>query len=67
MSRSLALVAGLLLGVVALVSGTARAQSNDAAARNEMVRIVELETMMLSGQTGIAEIDPRVLDAMREV
>ena len=32
-----------------------------------MVRIIELQTMMLSAETGIAEIDPRVLDAMREV
>jgi protein-L-isoaspartate(D-aspartate) O-methyltransferase len=67
MRRSPAFVAGLLLGVVALASGPARAESNDVPARNEMVRIIELETMMLSGQTGIPEIDPRVLDAMREV
>jgi protein-L-isoaspartate(D-aspartate) O-methyltransferase len=67
MRRSPAFGAGLLLGVVALASGPARAESNDVPARNEMVRIIELETMMLSGQTGIPEIDPRVLDAMREV
>jgi protein-L-isoaspartate(D-aspartate) O-methyltransferase len=66
MRRSLAFVAGLL-GVIALVPGTARAQGNDTAARNEMVRIVELQTMMLSAETGIAGIDPRVLDAMRAV
>jgi len=45
----------------------AQAQSNDVAARHEMVRIVELQTQMLSAETGIAEIDQRVLDAMREV
>ena len=67
MRRSLALVAGLLLGGVVLWSGTARAESNDVAARNEMVRIVQLQTMMLSGETGISEIGPRVLEAMRQV
>jgi protein-L-isoaspartate(D-aspartate) O-methyltransferase len=67
MRRSLAFVAGLLLGVGALVSGTARAEGNDVAARNEMVRIVELQTLMLSGETGISEIGPRVLEAMRQV
>ena len=66
MGRSLAFLAGLL-AAVALAAGPARAQANDVAARNEMVRIVELQTLMLSAETGIAEIDPRVLDAMREV
>jgi protein-L-isoaspartate(D-aspartate) O-methyltransferase len=67
MRRSPAFVAGLLLGVVALASDPARAESNDVAARNEMVRIVELQAMMLSDETGIAGIDPRVLEAMRQV
>jgi protein-L-isoaspartate(D-aspartate) O-methyltransferase len=66
MGRSLAFLAGLL-AAVALAAGPARAQANDVAARNEMVRIVELQMLMLSSQTAIAEIDPRVLDAMREV
>jgi protein-L-isoaspartate(D-aspartate) O-methyltransferase len=66
MSRSIALVAGLL-GAVGLMSGSARGDTNDTAARHEMVRIIEVQTMMLSAETGIAEIDPRVLDAMREV
>lgn len=66
MSRPLAFIAGLL-GVIGVVSGAAAADGNDVAARTEMVRIVELQTTMLSGETGIAEIDPRVLDAMREV
>jgi protein-L-isoaspartate(D-aspartate) O-methyltransferase len=66
MSRSIAFLAGLL-GVVGLLPGPARGDADDAAARNEMVRIIEVQTMMLSAQTGIAEIDPRVLDAMREV
>jgi protein-L-isoaspartate(D-aspartate) O-methyltransferase len=66
MSRPIALLAGLL-AVVGMASEAAWAQANDVAARYEMVRIIELQTTMLSAQTGIAEIDPRVLDAMREV
>jgi protein-L-isoaspartate(D-aspartate) O-methyltransferase len=66
MRRSSAFVAGLL-GLLGLNSEPARAQANDVAARHEMVRIIELQTMMLSAETGIAELDPRVLDAMREV
>ena len=54
-----------LLG--SLMSGPAHAQANDRAARHEMVRIVELQASMLSAETGIAELDARVLDAMREV
>ena len=38
-----------------------------AAERAEMVRHIELEALMISGETGIAEFDPRVLDAMRQV
>jgi protein-L-isoaspartate(D-aspartate) O-methyltransferase len=66
MSRPIALLAGLL-AVVGMASEAAWAQANDVAARYEMVRIIELQTTMLSAQTGIAEIDPRVLDAMRAV
>jgi protein-L-isoaspartate(D-aspartate) O-methyltransferase len=66
MRRSIAFLAGLP-AVLALISGPALGQANDTAARNEMVRIIEMQTMMLSAQTGITEIDPRVLDAMREV
>jgi protein-L-isoaspartate(D-aspartate) O-methyltransferase len=66
MSRSLAFVAGLL-AVVGGWSGIACAEADEVAARHEMVHIVELETAMLSGETGVAEIDPRVLEVMREV
>jgi protein-L-isoaspartate(D-aspartate) O-methyltransferase len=66
MRRSSAFVAGLL-GLLGLNAEPARAQANDVAARLEMVRIIELQTMMLSAETGVAELDPRVLDAMREV
>jgi protein-L-isoaspartate(D-aspartate) O-methyltransferase len=43
------------------------AENNDAAARDEMVRIIELETLLTSAETGIRELDAKVLDAMREV
>jgi protein-L-isoaspartate(D-aspartate) O-methyltransferase len=66
MSRSLAFVGGLL-AVIGGWSEVARAEADEVAARHEMVRIVELETAMLSGETGVAEIDPRVLEVMREV
>jgi protein-L-isoaspartate(D-aspartate) O-methyltransferase len=41
--------------------------SNAVAAREEMVQIVRIEALMVSDETGIAEIDPRVLEAMRVV
>jgi protein-L-isoaspartate(D-aspartate) O-methyltransferase len=66
MRRSIAFLAALP-AVVVLASGPALGQANDTAARNEMIHIIELQTMMLSAETGIAEIDPRVLDAMRAV
>lgn len=50
-----------------LLSSGAHAQANDAAARHEMVRIVELQVAMLSAETGIEQLDPRVLEVMREV
>jgi protein-L-isoaspartate(D-aspartate) O-methyltransferase len=40
---------------------------NRSAERDEMIRVVEFETFFLSGETGIREIDPDVLEAMREV
>ncbi|MGH6905247.1 MAG: protein-L-isoaspartate O-methyltransferase [Geminicoccaceae bacterium] len=66
MRRFIAFLAGLP-AALALISGPALGQANDSAARHEMVRIIEMQTMMLSAETGIAEIDPRVLDAMRAV
>jgi protein-L-isoaspartate(D-aspartate) O-methyltransferase len=53
----------IVLGTAPLVAGAA----DPAAERAEMVRQVELETLMLSGETGIAEIDARILAAMAEV
>ncbi len=54
-----------LLG--SLIAGAALAQSNDVAARHEMVRIIEVQVAMLSAETGIEKVDPRVLEVMREV
>jgi protein-L-isoaspartate(D-aspartate) O-methyltransferase len=59
--------ARLLCLLGSLVSGAALAQSNDVAARHEMVRIIELQVAMLSAETGIEQLDPRVLEAMRAV
>jgi protein-L-isoaspartate(D-aspartate) O-methyltransferase len=54
-----------LLG--SMISGAAHAEANDLAARHEMVRIIELQVAMLSAETGIEQLDPRVLEAMRAV
>jgi protein-L-isoaspartate(D-aspartate) O-methyltransferase len=66
MRRSIACLIGLL-GTVGLIAGPGRAHANDVAARHEMVRIVELQVAMLSVETGIEQLDARVLDAMRQV
>jgi protein-L-isoaspartate(D-aspartate) O-methyltransferase len=59
--------AALLCLLGSLMAGAALAQSNDVAARHEMVRIIELQIAMLSAETGIEQLDPRVLEVMREV
>ena len=66
MRRSLTCLIGFL-GLVGLSAGPARAEANAVEARHEMVRIVELQAAMLSAETGIEQLDPRVLEAMREV
>ena len=66
MRRTLTCLIGFL-GLVGLSAGPARAEANDVEARHEMVRIVELQAAMLSAETGIEQLDPRVLEAMREV
>jgi protein-L-isoaspartate(D-aspartate) O-methyltransferase len=55
----------VLLGVVPGLF--ARADDNETAARQQMVDMIEQEVAAFAGQTGIATIDSRVLDAMREV
>lgn len=57
----LAVLLGVTPGLAAL------AADNEAAARQQMVDLVEREVAMFAGETGIATIDPRVLEAMREV
>ena len=57
----------LLIAALMLVPGLAWGAENGADARADMVRVVQLEALMLSHETGIAEVDPKVLDAMRQV
>jgi len=57
----------LLAVLLGITPGLARAADDEAAARSQMVDVVEREVAMFADQTGIAAIDPRVLDAMREV
>ena len=52
---------------VGLTAGLAGAAGNDVAARQEMVRIVELQIATMGAEIGIEQLDPRVLDVMREV
>ena len=58
----------LLIAALMLVPGLGSwAAENGADARADMVRMVQLEALMLSPETGIAEVDPKVLEAMRQV
>jgi protein-L-isoaspartate(D-aspartate) O-methyltransferase len=56
----------VLAGLPAQASAQAPA-GDPASERAAMVHQVELETLMLSGQTGIDAIDPRILAALGEV
>lgn len=48
--------------------GQAAAEGTDRATeRAEMLRVLQLEALMVSPETGIPEIDPRVLEAMGNV
>jgi len=61
-------VVALLAVVLGIMPGpAARAAEDEVIARGQMVDLVEREVALLASQTGIAAIDPRVLDAMREV
>jgi protein-L-isoaspartate(D-aspartate) O-methyltransferase len=55
-----------MLAMLAVSFAPARA-ADVAAERAEMVRQIELETLMLSSVTGIGEIDPRILAALGAV
>jgi len=58
-----------LLLVMLLQVSAARAEpaAPDAVARDYMVTVVEREVELLSSKTGIDAIDPRILEAMRQV
>ena len=53
--------------VLALLAAPASVRADPAAERAEMVRLIELETLLLSGETGVAEIDARILAALGQV
>lgn len=57
----------LLLGLWAVAAGAAIETGDFAEQRQAMVRMVQLEAAMVADETGIAELDPRVLEAMRQV
>jgi len=56
----------VLLAILVQVNEV-RAAPPDVVAREYMVTLVEEEVRLLSPETGIKEIDPKVLDAMRAV
>lgn len=67
-SNKHSLLVGLAsLFVVMLLQVNAALASPDMVAREYMVSVVEREIQLLSPETGIEEIDPRILDAMRDV
>lgn len=61
------LLVSLLLWIACAGPAIADDQPDYARLRQEMVRLVEIGTIMVSDETGIAELDPRILQAMREV
>jgi protein-L-isoaspartate(D-aspartate) O-methyltransferase len=46
---------------------TAALAADPADQREQMVRVVQQEVLLLSGETGVNELDPRVLAALRQV
>ena len=61
-------IIGLLTAFLTmLLQVNAARAAPDVVAREYMVRVVEEEVRLLSPETGIKEIDPRILDAMRVV
>jgi protein-L-isoaspartate(D-aspartate) O-methyltransferase len=56
----------LVATVLALPLAPAAA-ADRAAERAEMVRLIELETTLLSSETGVSAIDPRILAALGQV
>lgn len=63
-----ALWTGLLLSGLLAAGGQSAIETKDLVEQREaMVRMVKLEAAMVADETGIRELDPRVLAAMREV
>ncbi|MGI9493191.1 MAG: protein-L-isoaspartate(D-aspartate) O-methyltransferase [Geminicoccaceae bacterium] len=60
-------LAGLSLSVLISINAAVAESAPDVVARDYMVSIVEEEVRLLSPETGIKEINPRILDAMRAV
>lgn len=60
------MLTGLLL-IIVLYADNLQAEQADAVARRHMISILKEEVMLLSGETGIKTIDPRVLEAMLAV
>ena len=62
-------VIACLIGLLGIgpTAWPAGATENDVAARREMVRIVELQIATMGAEIGIDQLNPRVLDVMREV
>jgi protein-L-isoaspartate(D-aspartate) O-methyltransferase len=66
--RTLLLFARASILAASLLAGAAAAAPADpAAARAEMVRRIEAEAEATAAVTGVARLDPRVLEVMREV
>lgn len=59
---------GLVAALLGLSAGQALAETtNRATERADMLRVLQLEVLMISPETGIQEIDPRVLEVMGNV
>jgi len=63
----LSLARASILGASLLAGAAAAAPLDPAAARAEMVRRIEAEAAHTASITGVARLDPRVLEAMGEV
>lgn len=66
-SKHQAIVSLLTILLAILLQVNAVRAAPDVVAREYMVSVVEREIGLLSSETGIKEIDPRILDAMRAV
>ena len=65
--RASACLVACLAAALSLTAAMAQAVNGEIEAREAMVQIVEFEIQALSVETGIAAIDPAILDVMREI